>query len=226
MRKGEGRGLGVGVGRGMGRERSGGWGGGVGSGAPERMQFLQGVRRGGGGVGVRRKRLGELWVASGLLASAQVEMALAFQARWRCRLGEAAVKMELLAPEQLLISLSRQLHVPFIRREGLERVPAGMVRCVPPRVLERLRVCPLRVEWHDEVRGTVFVGTSEPGNLGLLDDMAFATGCTVRPVLALSDDIERVLRRHDILSTRARSIELNPEDAHVRLHISRDYFAL
>ncbi|WPB78818.1 pilus assembly protein PilB [Archangium violaceum] len=177
-------------------------------------------------VGVRRMRLGELWVASGLLASAQVETALAFQARWRCRLGEAAVRMGLLGPEQLLISLAQQLQVPFIRREGLERIPEGMVRCVPPRVLERLRMCPLRVEWRDEVRGTVFVATSEPGNLVKLDDMAFATGCAVRPVLALAEDIEHLLGRVGILAARERSIELNPEDAHVRLRITRDYFAL
>jgi type II secretion system (T2SS) protein E len=184
-----------------------------------------GERCGGGGSGVRRMRLGELWVASGLLASAQVESALALQARWRCRLGEAAVRMGLLGPEQLLVSLSRQLQVPFVRREAMERVPAGMVRCVPARVLERLRVCPLRVEWRDEVRGTVFVATSEPGNLNVLDDMAFATGCAVRPVLALADDIEHLLRRHGILKTRARSIELDPRDENVRLRISRDYFA-
>ena len=89
----------------------------------------------------------------------------------------------------------------------------------------RLRVCPLRVEWRDEVRGTVFVATSEPGNLNVLDDMAFATGCTVRPVLALAEDIEHLLRRHGIVTSRARSIELNPRDENVRLRISRDYFA-
>ncbi|QRN99017.1 pilus assembly protein PilB [Archangium violaceum] len=178
-----------------------------------------------GVVGVRRMRLGEQWVASGLLASAQVEAALACQGRWRCRLGEAAVRLGLLAPEQLLITLAQQLQVPFIRREGLERVPAGLMRCVPTRVLARLRVCPLRVEWRDEVRGTVFVATSEPGNLHMLDDMAFATGCAVRPVLALSDDIEDVLRRHGVLHTRPRSLELDSADANVRLRISHDSFA-
>ncbi|MGZ3460592.1 MAG: GspE/PulE/PilB domain-containing protein, partial [Archangium sp.] len=147
-------------------------------------------------------RLGELWVASGLLASAQVEAVLASQARWRCRLGEAAVRMGLLGPEQLLVSLAQQLQVPFIRREGLERVPRGVLRCVSARVLERLRVCPLRVERHHGGRGTAFVATSEPGNLGVLDDLAFATSCTVRPVIALADDIEHVLRRHGILTTR------------------------
>ncbi|HEX8822612.1 MAG TPA: pilus assembly protein PilB [Archangium sp.] len=174
-------------------------------------------------MGVRRMRLGELWVASGLLASAQVEAALAWQKRMKCRLGEAAVKMGLLAPEQLLMSLSQQLQVPYIRRGGLERVPAGMLRCVPARVLAHLRVCPLRVEWRNEVRGVVSVATSEPGNLRVLDDLAFATGCTVRPVLALAEDIEYLLRRHGIITTRARSLELNPEDANLRLRISRDY---
>ncbi|HZH78393.1 MAG TPA: pilus assembly protein PilB [Archangium sp.] len=176
-------------------------------------------------MGVRRMRLGELWVASGLLASAQVQAALAWQARCKCRLGEAAVAMGLLAPEQLLISLAQQLQVPFIRRGGLERVPGGMLRCVPARVLARLRVCPLRVEWKNEVRGVVTVATSEPGNLGVLDDMAFATGCSVKPVLALADDIEHVLRRNGIITTRARSLELNPDDANLRLRISRDHFA-
>jgi Type II secretion system (T2SS), protein E, N-terminal domain len=177
-------------------------------------------------VGVRRMRLGEQWVASGLLASAQVESALAYQGQWRCRLGEAAMAMGLLAPEQLLITLAQQLQVPFIRREGLERIPKGMVLCVPARVLARLRVCPLRVEWRDQVRGTVYVATGEPGNLSMLDEMAFATSCTVRPVLALAEDIDQVLLRHGITLARARSFELNPKDAHVRLRISRDYFSL
>lgn len=156
-------------------------------------------------------RLGEQWVASGLLASAQVESVLAYQGRWRCRLGEAAVAMGLLAPEQLLITLAQQLQVPFIRREGLERVPEGLFRCVPARVLARLRVCPLRVEWREAVRGTLYVATSEPGNLYLLDDMAFATNCTVRPVLALADDIDQVLRRHGILAGRPRLLVLDSE---------------
>lgn len=62
-------------------------------------------------------------MTSGLLASARVESALVYQARWRCGWGEAAVAVGLLAPEQLPITLTQQLQVPFIRREGLERFP-------------------------------------------------------------------------------------------------------
>ena len=146
-------------------------------------------------------RLGELWVASGLLSSAQVDEALAHQQAWGGRVGEAAVALGLLTSEQLLVSLARQLQVPFVRREGLERVPERLLRCVPARVLSRLRVLPLRIEWH-EGRGTVLVATSEPTDLSLLDDMALATGCEVRPVLALAEDLEHVLRRHGLLPGR------------------------
>lgn len=150
-----------------------------------------------------RMRLGELWVASGVTGSAQVEQALAYQAFHGGRVGEAAVALGLLTPEQLLVSLARQLQHPFVRREGLERVPAQLLRCVPSRVLARLRVCPLRIEWHEEGRGTLLVATSEPDNQALLEQLALATGCEVKPVLALAEDLEHVLARQGLGPERA-----------------------
>ena len=45
--------------------------------------------------------------------------------------GKAAVRMGVLGPEQLLVSLARQLQVPFIRREGLERDVSGTFSLAP-----------------------------------------------------------------------------------------------
>ena len=146
-------------------------------------------------------RLGELWVASGLMGSAQVDQALAYQTFHGCRLGEAAVALGLLSSEQLLVSLAQQLQRPFVRRENLERVPERLLRCVPARVFARLRVCPLRIEWH-EGRGTLMVATSEPDNEGLIEELSLATGCEVKPVLALAEDLERVLCRHGLMASQ------------------------
>jgi len=148
-------------------------------------------------------RLGELWVASGLLSSAQVEEALAYHRRHGCRLGEAAVALGLLSPEQTLTTLSQHLQLPFVRREGLERVPKALLRCVPEAVLRRLRVCPLRIQWGEEARGLVYVATSEPENLALLEQIEAATGCTVKPVLALAGDLEHVLEHHGLRGEHA-----------------------
>ncbi len=166
---------------------------------------------------MQRMRLGELLVSSGLLTSAQVATALAYQARWHCKLGEALTGMKLLTAEQVQRALARQLQVPFIRGDELEKVPAGMLKMVPPELLKRLRICPLRVTWNGP-RGTLYVATSQPENLPFLDEVAFATGCTVRPVLALKEDVERVLRRHGVLSGREfDAIELGDEECHFEI---------
>jgi hypothetical protein len=165
-------------------------------------------------------RLGELLISCGMLTSSQVETALAYQSRWRCKLGEALTGMKMLSEEQVQRALARQLQVPFIRTEEMEKVPAGMMKMVPAELLAKLRVCPLRIAWNGP-RGTLYVATSQPENLPFLDEVAFATSCVVRPVLALAEDIERVLRRHGVLSGRHfEPIELPEEEC--RLEITRD----
>ncbi|XXF81668.1 pilus assembly protein PilB [Myxococcaceae bacterium GXIMD 01537] len=166
-------------------------------------------------------RLGELLVSSGLLTAAQVATALAYQVRWRCKLGEALTGLHLLTQEQVQRALARQLQVPFIRTEEMEKVPAGMMKMVPAELLARLRICPLRVTWSGP-RGTLYVATSQPENLPFLDEVSFATGCAVRPVLALADDIERLLRRQGVLSGRSvEAIELPDEEC--TLEITRTH---
>jgi hypothetical protein len=162
-------------------------------------------------------RLGELLISCGMLTSSQVETALAYQSRWRCKLGEALTGMKMLSEEQVQRALARQLQVPFIRTEEMEKVPAGMMKMVPAELLAKLRVCPLRIAWNGP-RGTLYVATSQPENLPFLDEVAFATSCVVRPVLALAEDIERVLRRHGVIfGRRVDAIELPDEDCQLEI---------
>ncbi len=81
-------------------------------------------------------------------------------------------------------------------------------------------MCPLRVEWRG-VRGTLYVATHQPENLPLLDELAFVTSFTVRPVLALREDIDRTLRLHGVFGTRELApIELPPDEG-FRLELTR-----
>lgn len=172
------------------------------------------------GWGVRRMRLGELLLHLGRVTEEQLESALAYQARWHCRLGEAFVHLRLLTPEQVQRALSSQLKVPFVRGEQMEKVPASVVRSVPADVLTRLRVCPLRVD-REGSRTILYVATDQPLDLPALDTLAFVSRFTVRPVLALPEDIERTLRRHGLTGTRGIvPLELAPDDG-VRLEITR-----
>ncbi|MFP2931456.1 pilus assembly protein PilB [Pyxidicoccus sp. 3LG] len=165
-------------------------------------------------------RLGELLVLRGLLTEGQLATALAYQSRWGGRLGEALVSLRMVDPEALRRALASLLRVPFVRGEQMAQVPAGVVRSVPAWVLTRFGVCPLRVE-RQGARGILYVATWQPENLTQLDELSFITNLSVRPVLALPDDIERTLRQHGLLGTRDTApLELPPDDG-TRLEIIR-----
>ncbi|QSQ28594.1 pilus assembly protein PilB [Pyxidicoccus parkwayensis] len=157
-------------------------------------------------------RLGETLLHLGWVSPEQLETALAYHSQWHCRLGEAFVYLRVLTPEQVQRALSSQLKVPFVRGEQMAKVPAAVVHSVPADMLRRWRVCPLRVERQGS-RGILYVATDQPGNLPALDELAFVTNFTVRPVLALPEDIEQTLRRHGLAGTRGVvSLELEPDD--------------
>jgi hypothetical protein len=75
-------------------------------------------------------------------------------------------------------------------------------------------VCPVRLEWPaDQPRGVLYVATSQAENLKFVDELAFAVGHVVKPVLALATDIERALRQHGVLGNQdLAAIEFPPED--------------
>lgn len=157
-------------------------------------------------------RLGELLLHLGLVTREQLAAALAYHSRWHCRLGEALVHLRLLTAEQVQRALSSQLKVPYVRGEQMAKVPAAVVRSISADVLTRLKVCPLRME-REGSRSILYVATDQPENLPVLDELAFITSFTVRPVLALPDDIERTLRQHGLFGTRGVvPLELGPDD--------------
>ncbi|ADO69260.1 type II secretory pathway, ATPase [Stigmatella aurantiaca] len=157
-------------------------------------------------------RLGEWLVHNGALTPEQVETALAYQNRWRCKFGQAVLELNMIPREPFLRLLAGHLKVAFIRPEQIDKVPATTVRRLRADVLSRLRVCPLRFE-QVGTRGSVYLATHQPENLQLLDEAAFVTGLTIVPVLALAEDIERTLRRHGVLEGRhLEPIELPPEE--------------
>jgi hypothetical protein len=166
----------------------------------------------GGGGGVQRVRLGEWLVQNGALTPEQLSTALAYRSRWNCKLGDAVVGLKMIPPEVFLRLLAGHLNVPFIRSDQVDKVPASMLKTVPAEVMARLRILPLRVQ-PGTTRGTLYVATHQAEDLKLLDEVAFATGLNVQPVLALAQDIERVLRRHGIIEGRhIEPIELPPDE--------------
>ena len=172
-----------------------------------------------------RPKLGQLLLEAGALTEEQLDSALAYQVRRRCKLGQAVVELRMLTEGAMLDALARHLRVERVGRAVLDQVPASLVHSLPPHLLRRLQVCPVqRMVARRPAMGLLWVATSQAEDLPFLDALSFATDCEVVPVLASAVDIERTLRRHGVLGPRRlEAVELpdaEPPEAFVILRNS------
>jgi type IV pilus assembly protein PilB len=140
-----------------------------------------------------RVRIGELLMAQGRIDGLQLQSALAHQARWGGRLGRAVVHLGFLDEATFLEVLGEQLGTQFITL-GNRRVEPQVLALVPRRLILSRRVLPL-AKLTEGRRGPLLVALADPGDLGVLDEISFATGLDVRPVLATEADLDQAIAR-------------------------------
>ncbi len=159
-----------------------------------------------------RQRLGEMLVQRGCIDAVQLQSALAHQRRWGGRIGRSIVQLGFMQESALLRNLGEQMGVPFVEVGDLQ-VPRDVLALVPERLIRTRKVLP--VERGAGRRGPLVVALADPSNLALLDEIAFATGMAVTPVIAAEAEIERALARLlDGRDVRARAPGFaNREDA-------------
>jgi hypothetical protein len=138
--------------------------------------------------------IGQILVRSRRIDEFQLKSALAYQRRWGGKLGEAIIKLGFLTEEVVLVEVGRQLGVPYLEI-GDRYVPRSIVRLLPEKLIRRRHVFPVAVVTGQR-RGPVVVATPEPQDLEMLDEVAFATGMAVKPVLASPADVARAIERH------------------------------
>jgi type IV pilus assembly protein PilB len=140
-----------------------------------------------------RVRIGELLVQRGHIDGAQLQSALAHQRRWGGRLGRSIVHLGFMPERAVLENVGEQIGVPFVD-VGDRAVPPEVLALLPERLMRARRVLPLERRSQHR-RGPLVVALADPADLGVLDEIAFATGLEVAPVLASESDLERALAR-------------------------------
>jgi hypothetical protein len=141
-----------------------------------------------------RIRIGELLVSGGNIDAMQLASALAHQRSWGGRIGQSIVRLGFLTEDQLLKAVGSQLGAPFVVI-GPRRVPGAIVALVPKKIVRARRAFPLE-KLAEHRRGPLVVAFSDPADLEAVDEIAFATGLAVRPVLAAEWDIDQAIARH------------------------------
>jgi hypothetical protein len=136
-------------------------------------------------------KIGEILVSRGLITSAQLEQALTMQKRTGTRLGVSLVRLGFVDEDRLAGALGEQLRVPVVTPGMLEDVPPEVIARVPAQVAETHRIVPVR-----SVGRELQVCLADPQNLSRIDEIAFAIGSRIRPMLATEPAIDRALERY------------------------------
>src|SRR5208283_612596 len=132
--------------------------------------------------------IGQLLVGRGLLTPAQMEDAVGLLQSQGLRLDRAIIQLGFLTEAQMLELMAEYLHLPMSKLDELT-IPPETLRCLPPKVVYRKRMIPI-----GRVNGTLRVATSDAFDLYALDDLRLSTGLEIEPVLATSEDIEKIIK--------------------------------
>ncbi len=133
--------------------------------------------------GGRGRRLGEFLVENGLVTEDIIARALDQQKKSGERLAQILVDKGWVAEKDLLEALGAQLGVPFVwLRSGLYDPEAACL--LDAEIARRLKVLPLF-----RVKGILYLATSDPQAVPVIDSVEDLTSLKVKPVLACTDEI-------------------------------------
>jgi len=142
-----------------------------------------------------RTPIGELLVAGGYIDRAQLTSGLDHQQRWGGRLGEALVVLRFVSQPVLLGEVARQHRVRYLHI-GERVVPPLVLRILPEKFIRVRRVLPVGFVPIRKGRSLLFLATTEPQNLAVLDEVAFITEMKVTAKLVGDADLDRAIERH------------------------------
>ncbi len=157
------------------------------------------------------ERLGDQLIRSGLISPEQLQEALARQRNSGHRIGAALVEAGAITATALVQALSKKLGVKgCVLRHGL--IDPKVAQCVPKEEAEQLRVLPIF-----RVRNELTVVMVEPQSLPVQDRLRNLTGCVIRPVLGLEDNLREFQRKYLANDVNVDSFLASLEESDIRI---------
>jgi len=156
-------------------------------------------------------RLGDQLVRDGLITPEQLAEALARQRAVGGRIGGALVDVGAINAVTLVQALSKRLGVKgCVLRHGL--IDPKVAKCITREEAERLKVLPLF-----RLRDELTVAMVEPQSLPVQDRLRNLTGCNIRPVLALEDNLREYQRKYLTDDVNVDSFLASIEESEVQI---------
>ena len=136
------------------------------------------------------KLIGEILIEEGFLEPKNLEEALKIQRKEGGLIGEVLVRMGAITEEQLVVGLSKQLSIPFIRLTNYN-VNRNVLRLIPKKVAERYLFFPFEEDGEE-----VSVAMTNPGDREALEEMKRRIPGSVEVFLARPSEIKQAIGAH------------------------------
>jgi type IV pilus assembly protein PilB len=156
----------------------------------------------------KRKKIGEMLLAEGLLTSEQLETALAEQRRHGGRIGAILKSLGFVTEEGIIKTLGRQTGIPH-QVLATVIIDPDVIKCMPELLARRHQAIPLYKKGI-----TLTLAMVDPLNVVAIDDIARATGLEIQPVVATEQDVMRAIeRQYGMTATIQEAVkDLDPID--------------
>jgi type IV pilus assembly protein PilB len=137
-----------------------------------------------------RATLGSILLERQVITEAQLNGAIEQQRRTGRRIGHVLIDMGATTQDAVLGALSVQLGMPGMRINAYT-VETAALHALPEKVARKHGAFPVQ-----KVGTMLTVALATPADLETIDDLRFASGCEIRTVVALEDEIALAIDRY------------------------------
>jgi len=148
------------------------------------------------GIGKKRKRLGDILVAAGVITEEQLLQTLEYQRQQprKIRLGAALVQRGLTSEIAIVNALKEQLKIEAATLVGVQ-IPSEVLKLVSdPGLLKKHGMIPYAVD--EENPNRLFVAMVDPMDIVAMDDLSVVTGMEIVPTIATNTEIMAAIDRY------------------------------
>jgi type IV pilus assembly protein PilB len=135
-------------------------------------------------------RLGEILVKQGIISEDMLARAMEDQKKDGARLGSTLIKLGFVKEDDLLKALSIHFGVKSVDLRTQEIDP-NVLKLIPSDLAGKYLVVPIK-----RLGRTLSLAMVNPGDMNALEDIKFATGFDIEPLVASEDSILKVINEH------------------------------
>ncbi|MCX7995799.1 MAG: type IV-A pilus assembly ATPase PilB [candidate division WOR-3 bacterium] len=135
-------------------------------------------------------KLGEILVKHGFISEDMLARALEEQKKDGTRLGSTLIKLGYLKEEDLLKALSIHFGVKSIDLKSIQLDP-GILKLIPSDIAAKYLVVPVK-----RLGRTLSLAMVNPGDMNAIEDIKFATGYDIEPLVASEEAIVKIINEY------------------------------